>query len=114
VDNELQRLVALRSRPAFADPLGVLTAWQLGLEAARERARRATLVDIAQATTEVASLRAQVNALSPQGTLDRGYAVLQRSDGSVARDADALHAGETLTGRLAHGTIPLVVQEVSA
>jgi exodeoxyribonuclease VII large subunit len=114
VDGESQRLVALCSRPAFADPLGVLTGWQLGLEAARERARRATVAEIAQATTEVASLRAQVKALSPQGTLDRGYAVLQRGDGSVARDAGSLHAGEALTGRLARGTIPLVVQEVPA
>jgi exodeoxyribonuclease VII large subunit len=114
IDTEQQRLDSLRTRPALADPLGVLTAWRLDLESARERSRRATLGAIAQAAAGVATLRSQIAALSPQATLDRGYAVLQRADGSIAREAIDLGTGEHLTGRLARGRVSLTVEEVSA
>ena len=39
-------------------------------------------------------LEIRVRALSPQSTLDRGYAVVQRTDGPVVRDPDEA------TGRL--------------
>jgi exodeoxyribonuclease VII large subunit len=112
IDNEQHRLDALRTRPALADPFGMLAAWRLDLESVRERSRRATLGAIAQASAEVATLRSQIAALSPQATLDRGYAVLQRADGSVARNAEDLAAGEHLTGRLARGRVPLIVEDV--
>jgi exodeoxyribonuclease VII large subunit len=114
LDTEQHRLDSLRTRPALADPFGVVAGWRLDLDSARERSRRATLGVIAGATAEVSALCGQIAALSPQATLDRGYAVLQRVDGSIARDADALAAGEHLTGRLARGRVPLVVQDVSA
>jgi exodeoxyribonuclease VII large subunit len=112
IETEQHRLDSLRTRPALADPLGVLSAWRLDLESARERGRRATLASIAQAAAGVATLRGQIAALSPQATLDRGYAVLQRSDGSIARDAAELTAGQHLTGRLARGRVPLIVEDV--
>ncbi len=112
IETEQQRLDSLRTRPALADPLGVLTAWRLDLESARERGRRATLGALAEATASVAALRGQIAALSPQATLDRGYAVLQRADGSIARDSDALGAGDALIGRLARGRVSLVVEDV--
>jgi exodeoxyribonuclease VII large subunit len=114
LDSEQHRLDSLRSRPALADPFGVLASWRLDLESCRERGRRAALGAIAQATGEVAALRGQIAALSPQATLDRGYAVLQRADGSVARDADALAAGEHVIGRLARGRVPLIVEDVTS
>jgi exodeoxyribonuclease VII large subunit len=52
-----------------------------------------------------------VRALSPQATLRRGYAVLQRADDSaVVTAADAVRPGDALTARVADGRIPLVVQ----
>jgi exodeoxyribonuclease VII large subunit len=44
---------------------------------------------------------ARVVALSPQATLDRGYAVVQDEDGAVVRDADAVQPGTDLQVRLA-------------
>jgi exodeoxyribonuclease VII large subunit len=114
IDTELHRLDALRTRPSLADPSGVLAAWQLDLATARERSRRATLSVFTHSSAEVAALRGQVAALSPQATLDRGYAVLQRADGTVAREAGELVSGEHLYGRLARGRIDLVVGEVTA
>jgi len=113
LDSEQHRLDALRTRPALADPLGTLAGWRLDLEAVRERGRRATLAALAQAGSEIAALRGRVVALSPQATLDRGYSVLQRADGTIARDADELRPGDRLTGRLARGRVPLVVEEMA-
>jgi exodeoxyribonuclease VII large subunit len=55
--------------------------------ALRERSRRriAALLDAAHADLE--HVRARVQALSPQSTLDRGYAVVRRPDRTVVRDA---------------------------
>jgi exodeoxyribonuclease VII large subunit len=47
--------------------------------------------------------------MSPRATLDRGYAVLQRADGSAVRDPAEVELGERLTGRVAAGRIPLEV-----
>ncbi len=52
---------------------------------ARTRRRVAGLLDAAHADLE--HVRARVRALSPQATLDRGYAVVRRPDGAVVRDA---------------------------
>jgi exodeoxyribonuclease VII large subunit len=109
VDSEQHRLDAARSRPAFASPSGVLDAWQTGLEAARARSHRAARDVVTLAAGEIGTLRSQVRALSPQATLDRGYAVLQHADATIARDADELAAGDQLLGRLARGTVTLVV-----
>lgn len=45
----------------------------------------------------------RLDAMSPLKVLSRGYAVVQRADGSAARDAGELQAGEQVTLRLAKG-----------
>ena len=74
-----------------------------------KRGRRGALACVAEAHTDIARLSARVTALSPQGTLDRGYAVLQRTDGSAVRDPAEVSAGEELVGRVARGRVPLQV-----
>ena len=109
LDTELHRLEGLLSRPAIADPVGQLGRWSNEVEAVRERARRATLACVGEARTDSARLAARVTAMSPQATLDRGYAVLQKADGTAVRDPAEVTAGEQLTGRVAAGRIPLEV-----
>jgi exodeoxyribonuclease VII large subunit len=111
LDTEQHRVDSLRSRPALADPLGVLDTWLAGVAATRERGRRAALACVAEAETTVGRLAARVTALSPQATLDRGYAVVLREDGTVVRDAAEVGVGEELLGRFARGRLPLVVTE---
>ncbi|MDQ1704146.1 MAG: exodeoxyribonuclease large subunit [Frankiaceae bacterium] len=109
LDAERQRVDSLRSRPALADPHGLLTRWSADIATVRERGRRATLACIGEAVTEVAGLGARITAMSPQGTLDRGYAILQRADGSAVRDPAEVVIGERLSGRVAAGEVPLQV-----
>lgn len=109
LDTEQHRLDAMRTRPALADPAAQLDAWAASVEAARERSRRATLACVADAHTDVVRLAARVTALSPQATLERGYAVLQRADGVAVRDPADVRPGDALTGRVAAGRIALTV-----
>jgi exodeoxyribonuclease VII large subunit len=109
VETEQQRLDALRSRPAVADPGALLSAWSSSIDATRERARRATLGCVAEARTDIARLAARVTALSPQATLERGYAVLQGEDGHAVRDPAEVQVNDKLTARVAAGRIPLRV-----
>jgi exodeoxyribonuclease VII large subunit len=71
----------------------------------RSRGRAVALVDGAR--TELDHVRARVRTLSPQATLDRGYAVVRRPDGTVIRDAaEALGA---LRIRVARGEFDATV-----
>ena len=56
-----------------------------------------------RSSEELTHLIARVRTLSPQATLDRGYAVVQRVDGSIVRSPKALTKGEELRLRLAEG-----------
>ena len=56
-----------------------------------------------RSTEELTHTLARIRTLSPQATLDRGYAVVQRSDESIVRSAKSLTAGEKLRLRLAEG-----------
>jgi exodeoxyribonuclease VII large subunit len=109
---EQQWLADQRARPVLADPVSRIDRLAEQLAAARERGRRAALHCTAISATEIADLSARVRALSPQATLDRGYAVMQRQDGSVLREAAGVTAGERLTARLASGRIGVVVEEM--
>ena len=52
---------------------------------------------------ELTHLIARVRTLSPQATLDRGYAVVQKVDGSIVRSPSVLAKGDELRLRLAEG-----------
>lgn len=58
---------------------------------------------IIRSSEELTHLIARVRTLSPQATLDRGYAVVQRPDGSILRSPKGLTKGESLRLRLAEG-----------
>jgi exodeoxyribonuclease VII large subunit len=71
----------------------------------RTRRRLAGLLEAAHADLE--HVRARVRTLSPQATLDRGYAVVRRPDGTVIRDA--AEAFGTLRIRVARGEFEATV-----
>ncbi len=102
---EIDRIAQLRSRPALADPRWIIDSRSEDLT--RYVARGAELAgrSIESAQIRTAELRAQLRALSPQGTLDRGYAIAQLADGSVLRGPADAPAGAHLTVTVADGAI---------
>ena len=110
LDLETSRLIALRERPVLKDPMVLVTTRQEIIVGLRDRSHRSTSHAVDLAHEELLHIYARVRSLSPQSTLDRGYAVVQRSDGTIARDPKELTAGEKLRIRLALGELGAVVE----
>ncbi len=100
---EMTKIVGAMQRPVMRDPLSMVTSRREIITALRTRSLRAGQHLIAIGREEINQLSAQVRTLSPQATLDRGYAVVQSSDGSVLRSPTQIKKGDPLTLRLAHG-----------
>lgn len=110
LDLETSRLIAIRERPVLKDPMVLITTRQEIITGLRDRSHRSASHAIDLAREELLHIYARVRSLSPQSTLDRGYSVVQRRDGSIARDPKELTAGERLRIRLALGEIGAVVE----
>ena len=109
IGHEVDKLEALRSRPALANPVWLVDsrADELGRYVSRSR----DLIErrIERAHTSVAELIAQLRALSPQRTLERGYAIAQLADGRALRDAADAPSGTALTLTVAVGKLAATV-----
>ena len=105
LDREQHRLDQARSRPVLADPGRNVTDRRDAMVALRERAHRCATSAVERAEQDLLHTTARVVALSPQATLDRGYAVVQTPDGAVVRSAGQVGPGQLLRVRLAAGEI---------
>jgi exodeoxyribonuclease VII large subunit len=103
LEREGDRLAQLRSRPALANPDSMLLARNDDVARLGGRALTAVRTQVGRHTDQVRHLRAQVRALSPQKTLDRGYAVVQLEDRSIVREPAQAPAGTPLQIRVAGG-----------
>jgi exodeoxyribonuclease VII large subunit len=110
LDLETSRLNAMRERPVLKDPTVLIASRQEIIVGLRDRSHRSTSHVVDLAREELLHIYARVRSLSPQSTLDRGYSVVQRGDGSIARDPKVLTQGERLRIRLALGEIGAVVE----
>lgn len=82
------------------------------VDALRDRASRCLGGRLAHATSDVEGLRSRVRALSPLATLERGYALALRPDGSVLRSVAGASVGDEVTVRLADGQLVAVTAAV--
>jgi exodeoxyribonuclease VII large subunit len=105
---EVDRLEQLRSRPVLSGSDWIIDSRSQDLT--RYVARGAELVQrrLERAGSSIVELRSQLRALSPQGTLDRGYAIVQLPDGHVLRRSEQAPAGTDLLITVGVGTVPAV------
>ena len=103
IELESSKIANFAARPVLRDPSVMITSRLEIITGLRDRSFRSFNSRLAIAQEELLQVTARVRALSPQATLDRGYAVVQLADGSIARDSQALRAGEKLRIRLAQG-----------
>ncbi len=111
IELESGRIVSLRERPVLKEPLVLITSRLEVIQGLRDRSHRSTTHAVNLAREELLHIYAHIRSLSPQSTLDRGYAVVQHLDGRIARDPKNLEVGEKLRLRLALGEIGAVVTE---
>ena len=109
VRTEIDRLEQLRSRPVLTGSAWIVDsrAEELGRYVGRSEELIERLLE--RSHSGVLDLRSQLRALSPQRTLDRGYAIAQLLGGAVLRSsADAL-PGTLLLLTLADGSASATV-----
>ncbi len=101
--HERHVVASLRSRPVMADPTALVVRHREQVSALRLRGTERLLGRLRRAHDHVGHLGSQVSALSPQSTLERGYAVVQHADGRLVTDQAELEPAELLRVRVAHG-----------
>lgn len=104
VNGEIERVAALRSRPVLADPDALVQPRAEDLIRLVDRGTQLVQLTIERAETSVHRLASELRALSPQRTLDRGYAVVHAGD-VVVRDPAQLASGAALRIRVARGEL---------
>jgi exodeoxyribonuclease VII large subunit len=110
---EGHRLEDLRSRPALANPSWMID--QRGDEVGRYATRANELMDwhLRRFDDQVTGLGHRLAALSPLGTLQRGYAIVERVDGEspgVVATTGQVEPGAKLNIRVTDGRIEATVE----
>jgi exodeoxyribonuclease VII large subunit len=107
LERETLTLQSLRARSVLRDPGRDIARRAEEIAALTERSRRCLTQILDRAQDNLDHQLARVRALSPKATLDRGYAVLTKSDGTVVRDPAEVEPGERLDARVAGGRFPV-------
>ena len=110
LDFEVSTISHLTARPVMKDPMVIVTSRLDQISTARDRAARTMASLIDSEKRELKQVRAHLRSLSPQSTLDRGYAVATLSDGRIARKAKDVELGAPLHIRLAKGSLEATVE----
>ena len=87
----------------LADPGAFVRVQREVVGALRARARRRAEAQLHRHQDGVTHLGAQLRTLSPQSTLDRGYAIVQRVTGDIVTDPQGLAVDELLRVTVARG-----------
>ena len=112
VEAEQRGLDQVRERPVMADPAIIVRDKAADLDQIRERVRRAVGAALSLARADLRADRARLTALSPQGVLDRGYAIVRKPGGEIITSAEDVTKGDLIEGLLASGR--MVAQVVGA
>ena len=107
---EISKIKGFMDRQIMREPITIVTVQLEIIKGLIARSHRSMSSAIAIAAEEISGLRTQVRTLSPQATLDRGYSVVQKSDGSVLRKASEVKSGEKLRLRLAQGEVGAITE----
>ena len=110
IELEISKITGLMERQVMREPGTIISTRLELITNLTARSYRSMLGSLAIAGEELSSLRTQVRTLSPQATLDRGYSVVQKSDGAIVRKASDVKSGEKLALRLAQGEIKAITE----
>lgn len=112
VEVQGQQIAQLRSRPVLAQPTTMITTRADEILQILTRTRATFAHQLHRATDQVDQLKARVRALSPQETLNRGYAVVQHNN-TVLRDAGTVSVGDPLDILVAAGRLGATTTSVT-
>ncbi len=113
IDRERAWLDSMTSRPALADPVREIERQQEQVTALAQRARRCLDAALNRAEDDLGHTQARLRALSPESTLRRGFAIVQRAGEGVVRAAADVTEGEPLTVRFADDQLDVTAGQPS-
>ena len=111
VAGEREWLAVSRTRASSTRLRQELDRYAGEVSALRDRSRALVGGGVDRERSGVGGLLAQVVALSPGATLERGYAVVQGASGDIVRDATSVTPGDVVGVRLARGRLVARVEE---
>jgi exodeoxyribonuclease VII large subunit len=103
-------LEQIRSRPILANPHTFIDTLEGELTRSTEAIRMRLDQLLVREALTLGHLHAQVRSLSPQSTLDRGYAVVRDQAGHVVTDSNTVKTGQNLQVRLAKGELKVAAE----
>lgn len=106
---EAQHLKLLLDRPVLTSPAASLQSHFESLETAKAKLTHAVALRLTQAQAELNAAVSTLKAISPQATLERGYAIIKAPGKGVLTDASQVKKGEILEARLAKGSMIVTV-----
>lgn len=110
---ESRRLADLRSRPVLQDPGAIILGHRERLDSARDRLARAIDSRVREERLRIDHDLTRIRTLSPQATLERGYAILSAADGSSIERVASTRIGAAVSARLADGQLHLAVMNIA-
>ena len=115
------KIVDLRSRVqeqalshAFDEVKSQLNSARARFDAASSACDGAIETKLHEARERLALAAASLDALSPLGVLQRGYAIAQDASGKLVRDATSVAPGDELSVRLAKGKLGTRIERIEA
>jgi exodeoxyribonuclease VII large subunit len=105
VQNQIELVYGIRSRPILANPFTLVDDRSLQISQLKMTLSSQVSNSIEKQQLLIAGLRGQVRALSPKLTLDRGYAVVRDMDGHVLTIPKQAKTGQKLKVTLAGGDL---------
>ncbi|EAR08544.1 exodeoxyribonuclease VII large subunit [Reinekea blandensis] len=107
------RLQQLSNRLLQRSPQRQLAQDRTQIEKLEARLQRAKLALLHRKREHFQGQVATLNALSPLGTLQRGYSISRTEDGTVLQSADQMKPGDRLITLLRHGQLSSRIETVS-
>jgi exodeoxyribonuclease VII large subunit len=107
-----QQLVLTKGRPALSSPASLITqrlSENAGVRTAMYlNVRNKVAIESAQLSGAITTLR----ALSPQGTLERGFSIVRNANNEIVKSSLGVNAGEELRIKFAEGELEVRVNEI--
>ncbi len=108
IQSRVSALTILRSRPALANPAALIEQ-RIAVNAQhRDFLYRTVSARLSIESAHVKGLVGTVKALSPQGTLERGFSIVRNSSGVVVSRIGDSAVGDPLRIRMADGEIQVI------
>jgi exodeoxyribonuclease VII large subunit len=106
-----QQLALTRSRPALASPATLITQRLSENSVLRSAMQLKVKNHIALESAHLNGARATLRALSPQGTLERGFSIVRDANNSIVKSVSGINTGDELRIKFADGERTTEVKE---